>query len=133
MRIALAFLLAFASTMIAQADEPAAPAATTQAPPAAATAPAATTTATKPADPKAELEAKKAAAMAELKKNGFSGYKTRIDKNGNAIYCRSEAQPGTRLETENCRSLQDLIAQREAGKNYMNTLQQQGLEGRASN
>ena len=132
MRIALAFLLVFASTLMAQADEPKAPASTTDASPSATAAPASSPAAT-PTDPKAALEAKKVAAQEELKKNGFSGYKTRIDKNGNATYCRKEQQIGTRFETENCRSLQDLIAQREAGKNYMNTVQQQGLEGRASN
>ena len=128
MRIALAVLLTLTSTIIARAEEPATPASTTTT--TAATTP--TTTST-PADAKAELEAKKQAAMAELKKNGFSGYKTKIDQNGNATYCRKEPTLGTRFETENCRTLQALLAQREAGKNYMNTVQQQGLEGRASN
>jgi hypothetical protein len=132
MRIVLAVLLTLSSTIIAQADEPAAPASTTATAPAATPPPATAATST-PADPKAELEAKKQAAMAELKKNGFSGYKTKIDKNGNATYCRKEQQIGSRFEIENCRSLQDLLAQREAGKSYLNTVQQQGLEGRASN
>ncbi|HEY2682626.1 MAG TPA: hypothetical protein VGI93_03890 [Steroidobacteraceae bacterium] len=129
MRIALAVLLTIASTIVAQADQPAAPttpSSTTPAPSTAAAAPA-------PADPKAQLEAKKTEAMDALKKNGFSGYKTKIAKDGNAVYCRKEQQIGTRFETETCRSLDALIQQRESAKNYMNTLQQQGLEGRPSN
>lgn len=143
MRTALALLLALSSTIVAQADEPATPPASTNNTAPAPTPPASTSTATPaptpPAstsattDPKADLEAKKTAAMAELKKNGFSGYKTKLNKDGSAVYCRKEQQIGTRFETENCRSLQALIQDRENGKNYMNTVQQQGLEGRASN
>ena len=105
------------------ADQPAAPApaAVTAAPSENAAVPA---TATDPAEAeKTAAQLKKDAAEAKIRQYGLNGYKPEKTKAGDTVYCKREAPLGSRFETKQCRTLAQLQAEAQQGKEYLEQMQ----------
>ena len=149
MKLVACFLLLSAGVYsAAPADEPPSPAtqpAATQAPAAQAPAPQATTpnapssasdanpalnaaSGTAPADaPKADKSemVNVAATDAEIKQMRSRGYKP-VNRNGTLVFCRDEGELGSHFQRTRCSTLKQLKDAELSGKEYVNSLQQQG-------
>jgi hypothetical protein len=151
MKLAACFLLLSAGVYsAAPADEPPSPAtqpAAEQAPAAqtpaeqapAAQAPAAQAPASSAADvkaapgtaaaptPKADKSevVNVAATDAEIKQMRSRGYKP-VNRNGTLVYCRDEGEIGSHFQRTHCSTLKQLKDAELSGKEYVNSIQQQG-------
>jgi hypothetical protein len=151
MKLAACFLLVSAGAWsAAPADEPPSPAAqppAAQAP--AAPSPAAQTTAaqtTTPSAPSSAADTKAApgtpaappatkadksevvnvaATEAEIKQMRGRGYKP-VNRNGTLVFCRDEGEIGTHFQRTRCSTLDQLKQAELSGKEYVNSIQQQG-------
>jgi hypothetical protein len=139
MKLAACFLLLSAGVYsAAPADEPPSP--TTQPPaaqaPAAAPVPNAPSSAgdVKPASSTAPAAAAKAdksevvnvaATDAEIKQMRSRGYKP-VNRNGTLVFCRDEGELGSHFQRTHCSTLKQLKDAELSGKEYVNSLQQQG-------
>jgi hypothetical protein len=141
MKLAACFLLLSAGVYsAAPADEPPSPA--TQPP--AAQAPAAQTPAAQaPASSAADVKAAPgtaaaptpkadksevvnvAATDAEIKQMRSRGYKP-VNRNGTLVYCRDEGEIGSHFQRTHCSTLKQLKDAELSGKEYVNSIQQQG-------
>jgi len=135
------FLMSAGVCSVVPADEPPSPAPQ----PPAAQAPGAASNASdaKPADVKAEVNpvpataaapaakaekteaAAKAATEAEIKQMRGRGYKP-VNRNGTLVFCRDEAEIGTHFQRTRCSTLDELKQAQLTGKEYVNSIQQQG-------
>ncbi len=102
---------------VVRADEPAAPA------PAAATAADA-------AVEKTPAQLKKEAAEARIKQYGVNGYKPETTKSGEVVYCKREAAIGSRFETKQCRTFEQLKDESQNAKELVEQLQRTGSPSR---
>jgi hypothetical protein len=122
-------ICAFSATFAEEPQTPAAPAVSTaaSAPAAAAPAEAAKAPAMDAVAPDAAAKAQKdkAAAEAEIKTMRARGYKPST-RNGMVVYCRPEGQLGTHFEKLRCNTMEELRAAELTGKEYVNSMQQQG-------
>jgi hypothetical protein len=145
MKLAACFLLLSAGVYsAASADEPpspapqpaASPAPDAQAPAAQAPAPSAPSSAAdvKPASGTAPTSAPKAdksevvdvaATDAEIKQMRSRGYKP-VNRNGTLVFCRDEGELGSHFQRTHCSTLKQLKDAELSGKEYVNSLQQQG-------
>jgi hypothetical protein len=146
MKLAACFLLLSAGVYsAAPADEPPSPAtqpAAAQTPAAqtpAAQTPAAQTPASSAADvkaapgtaaaptPKADKSevVNVAATDAEIKQMRSRGYKP-VNRNGTLVYCRDEGEIGSHFQRTHCSTLKQLKDAELSGKEYVNSIQQQG-------
>ncbi len=96
------------------AQPPAAQAPATQAPPSG--------TSAKPAPGTA---ADVAATDAEIKQMRGRGYKP-VNRNGTLVFCRDEGEIGTHFQRTRCSTLKQLKDAELTGKEYVNSIQQQG-------
>jgi hypothetical protein len=106
----------------------AAPTLATTTTPAVATTPATTTTAAIAATPAGadKVEAPKAAITdAQIKQMRERGYRP-VVRNGEMVFCRSEGQIGTRFPSTRCSTMDQLKQAELTGKEYVNSIQQQG-------
>ena len=67
----------------------------------------------------------KAATDAQIKQMRARGYKP-VNRNGILVYCRSEGQIGTHFEKQRCNTMDELKNAELTGKEYVNSIQQQG-------
>jgi hypothetical protein len=71
-----------------------------------------------------KTEAVKAADLAaQAKRLRTAGYKPKVQKNGDTIWCRSEASLGTRFQSERCSSAEDLDRAALYGREVTETIQ----------
>lgn len=148
MKLAACFLLVSAGAWsAAPADEPppaAQPPAQAPAPPSAATQTTAAQT-TAPSAPSSAADAKAApgtpaappakadksevvnvaATEAEIKRMRGRGYKP-VNRNGTLVFCRDEGEIGTHFQRTHCSTLDQLKQAELSGKEYVNSIQQQG-------
>lgn len=148
MKLAACFLLVSAGVWsAAPADEPppaAQPPAQAPAPPSAATQTTAAQT-TAPSAPSSAADAKAApgtpaappakadksevvnvaATEAEIKRMRGRGYKP-VNRNGTLVFCRDEGEIGTHFQRTHCSTLDQLKQAELSGKEYVNSIQQQG-------
>jgi hypothetical protein len=101
------------------AQPPAARAPATQAPPPGTPS---TSTGAKPAPGTA---ADAAATDAEIKQMRGRGYKP-VNRNGTLVFCRDEGEIGTHFQRTRCSTLKQLKDAELTGKEYVNSIQQQG-------
>ncbi len=66
-----------------------------------------------------------AATDALIKQMRGRGYKP-VNRNGTLVFCRSEGEIGTHFERTRCSTIEDLKAAELTGKEYVNSVQQQG-------
>ena len=138
MKLAACFLLLSAGVYsAAPADEPPSPATQLPAAPApAAPAPSAPSSAgdVKPASGTAPAPIAKAdksevvnvaATDAEIKQMRSRGYKP-VNRNGTLVFCRDESELGSHFQRTRCSTLKQLKDAELSGKEYVNSLQQQG-------
>jgi hypothetical protein len=144
MKLVACFLLLSAGVYsAAPADEPPSPAAqppATQAPAVQAPAPSAPSSASNanptpnaapgaaPAPaPKADKSevVNVAATEAEIKQMRSRGYKP-VNRNGTLLFCRDEGELGSHFQRTHCSTLKQLKDAELSGKEYVNSLQQQG-------
>ena len=147
MNLAACFLVMSAGVWsAAPADEPPSPAAQPPAaqppaaqPPAAQTTAAQTTAPTSAGDakpapgtpaaptPKADKSAvvNAAATEAEIKQMRGRGYKP-VNRKGTLVFCRDEGEIGTHFQRTRCSTLDQLKQAELSGKEYVNSIQQQG-------
>ena len=115
----------------APADEPPSPAAQPPAvqPPAAqppaAQAPPPGTPSSTGAKPAPGTAADAAATDAEIKQMRGRGYKP-VNRNGTLVFCRDEGEIGTHFQRTRCSTLKQLKDAELTGKEYVNSIQQQG-------
>jgi hypothetical protein len=69
--------------------------------------------------------AAKAATDAEIKQMRGRGYKP-VNRNGTLVFCRDEAEIGTHFQRTRCSTLDQLKQAELSGKEYVNSIQQQG-------
>jgi len=81
-------------------------------PPATATPPTSKTEAVKPTD-----------LVAQAKRLRTAGYKPKVQKNGDTVWCRSEASLGSRFQSERCSSADDLDRAALSGRELTETIQ----------
>jgi outer membrane receptor for Fe3+-dicitrate len=103
-----------------RADEPNVPA------PAAAIA-ATSENAVPPTDPpvieKTPAQLKKDAEDAKIRQYGVNGFKPEKTKAGDTVYCKREAPLGSRFETKQCRTFEQLRDEALKGKEYLEQMQ----------
>jgi hypothetical protein len=66
-----------------------------------------------------------AATEAEIKQMRGRGYKP-VNRNGTLVFCRDEGEIGTHFQRTHCSTLKQLKDAELSGKEYVNSLQQQG-------
>jgi hypothetical protein len=66
-----------------------------------------------------------AATDAEIKQMRSRGYKP-VNRNGTLVFCRDEAEIGSHFQRTRCSTLKQLKDAELSGKEYVNSLQQQG-------
>jgi hypothetical protein len=66
-----------------------------------------------------------AATEAEIKQMRSRGYKP-VNRNGTLVFCRDEGEIGTHFQRTHCSTLKQLKDAELSGKEYVNSLQQQG-------
>ncbi|HEY2466040.1 MAG TPA: hypothetical protein VGI32_18415 [Steroidobacteraceae bacterium] len=66
-----------------------------------------------------------AATEAEIKQMRGRGYKP-VNRNGTLVFCRDERELGTHFQRTRCSTLKQLKDAELSGKEYVNSLQQQG-------
>jgi hypothetical protein len=124
--------LSLALPYIGRADEPTVPAPATASATSgenitAAATVAGTATATEPpanvAVEKTPLQLKKEAAEARIKQYGVNGFKPEATKSGEILYCKKEAPVGSRFETKQCRTFEQIRDQALQGKEYLERMQ----------
>jgi hypothetical protein len=108
-----------AQTTAAQTTAPSAPSSTNDVKPAPGTPPA-------PA-PKADKSevVNVAATEAEIKQMRGRGYKP-VNRNGTLVFCRDEGELGSHFRRTHCSTLEQLKQAELSGKEYVNSIQQQG-------
>jgi hypothetical protein len=79
---------------------------------------------------KPESEVKPAAETAaitdaQIKQMRGRGYKP-VKRNGTLVFCRSEGELGTHFERTRCNTIEELKQAELTGKEYVNSIQQQG-------
>lgn len=122
MKLAACFLAVAAGMCSAVlADEPRVPA---PQPPTQAPAPAPATQASAPKVEKSEV-VNVAATDAEIKQMRGRGYKP-VKRNGTLVFCRDEGELGTHFQRTRCSTLEQLKQAELSGKEYVNSIQQQG-------
>jgi len=134
MKLAVCFLVVSVGVCSATlADEPPAP----QSPAAQAPAPAPAAQPTAPSAPAADTVAAPApkadksevvnvaATDAEIKQMRGRGYKP-VNRNGTLVFCRDEGELGTHFQRTHCSTLEQLKQAELTGKEYVNSIQQQG-------
>jgi hypothetical protein len=62
---------------------------------------------------------------AEIKQMRSRGYKP-VNRNGTLVFCRAEGEIGTHFSRTRCSTLDDLKQAELSGKEYVNSIQQQG-------
>jgi hypothetical protein len=125
MRISLLVIsLSFALPYVGRADEPTVPSTAAAAP-----ASDGSITAT-PAAPlanatneKTPAQLKKDAAEAKIKQFGVNGYKPESTKSGDTVYCKKETPVGSRFETKQCRTFEQLRDETINGREFVEQLQ----------
>jgi hypothetical protein len=78
----------------------------------------------KPASDKSEVVVV-AATDAEIKQMRSRGYKP-VNRNGTLVFCRDEGELGSHFQRTRCSTLKQLKDAEQTGKEYVNSLQQQG-------
>jgi hypothetical protein len=76
-----------------------------------------------PAVEKTPEQLKKEAAEAKIKQYGVNGYKPETTKAGDILYCKRETAVGTRFETKQCRTFDQLRDEALRGKEYLEQMQ----------
>jgi hypothetical protein len=118
-----------AQTTAAQATAAQATAAQTTAPSAPSSAADAKAAPGTPAAPPAKADKSEvinvAATEAEIKQMRGRGYKP-VNRNGTLVFCRDEGQIGTHFQRTHCSTLDQLKQAELSGKEYVNSIQQQG-------
>jgi hypothetical protein len=118
-----------AQTTAAQAPAAPSPAAQTTAPSAPSSAADAKAAPGTPAAPPAKADKSEmvnvAATEAEIKQMRGRGYKP-VNRNGTLVFCRDEGQIGTHFQRTHCSTLDQLKQAELSGKEYVNSIQQQG-------
>jgi hypothetical protein len=66
-----------------------------------------------------------AATEAEIKQMRGRGYKP-VNRNGTMVFCRDEGEIGTHFQRTHCSTLDQLKQAELSGKEYVNSIQQQG-------
>jgi hypothetical protein len=66
-----------------------------------------------------------AATEAEIKQMRGRGYKP-VNRNGTLVFCRDEGELGTHFQRTRCSTLEQLKQAELSGKEYVNSIQQQG-------
>jgi hypothetical protein len=66
-----------------------------------------------------------AATDAEIKQMRSRGYKP-VNRNGTLVFCRDEAEIGSHFQRTHCSTLKQLKDAELSGKEYVNSIQQQG-------
>ena len=66
-----------------------------------------------------------AATDAEIKQMRSRGYKP-VNRNGTLVFCRDESELGSHFQRTRCSTLKQLKDAESSGKEYVNSLQQQG-------
>ena len=66
-----------------------------------------------------------AATEAEIKQMRGRGYKP-VNRHGTLVFCRDEGEIGTHFQRTHCSTLEQLKQAELSGKEYVNTIQQQG-------
>ena len=66
-----------------------------------------------------------AATEAEIKQMRGRGYKP-VNRNGTLVFCRDEGEIGTHFQRTRCSTLDQLKQAELSGKEYVNSIQQQG-------
>ncbi|HEY0801727.1 MAG TPA: hypothetical protein VGD54_12845 [Steroidobacteraceae bacterium] len=133
MKLAAYFaVLCVAAFAAALADEPPPPAAQPASVPAAAAQPAAgeakpavEAAAATPAKVEKAAPIDKAATEALIKTMRGRGYKP-VNRNGTLVFCRSEGEIGTHFQRTRCNTIDELKQAELTGKEYVNSIQQQG-------
>jgi hypothetical protein len=84
-------------------------------------------TAAAPGAPKAEKTelASAGPTEAEIKQMRGRGYKP-VNRNGTLVFCRDEGELGTHFQRTRCSTLDQLKQAELSGKEYVNSIQQQG-------
>lgn len=72
---------------------------------------------------KTPLQLKKAAAEARIRQYGVNGFKPEATKSGEILYCKKEAPVGSRFETKQCRTFEQIRDQALQGKEYLERMQ----------
>jgi hypothetical protein len=103
----------------AQAPSPSVPSSASDVKPASGTVPAPT-----PKADKSEV-VDVAATDAEIKQMRSRGYKP-VNRNGTLVFCRDEGELGSHFQRTHCSTLKQLKDAELSGKEYVNSLQQQG-------
>jgi hypothetical protein len=91
--------------------------------PAAASESVAATTTDPPAAEKTPAQLKQEAAEAKIRQYGVNGYKPEKIKSGDTVYCKREAPLGSRFETKQCRTFEQLRDEQLRGKEYLEQMQ----------
>jgi hypothetical protein len=82
-------------------------------------------TAAAPAPKADKSEVVKAATETEIKQMRGRGYKP-VNRNGTLVFCRDEGEIGTHFQRTHCSTLDQLKQAELSGKEYVNSIQQQG-------
>jgi hypothetical protein len=134
MRSIAVFLLLSAVFTLARADEPQLPAAqppaaqpTTEVKPEAEAVKPASKAKEEapPAKPAERAGGTQAITDAQIKQMRGRGYKP-VNRNGTLVFCRSEGEIGTHFERTRCNTIDELKQAELTGKEYVNSIQQQG-------
>lgn len=64
-------------------------------------------------------------AAAQIQQMRGRGYKP-VNRNGTLVFCRDEAEIGTHFQRTHCSTLEQLEQAQLSGKEYVNSIQQQG-------
>jgi hypothetical protein len=75
---------------------------------------------------KTPAQLKKEAAEAKIRQFGVNGYKPETTKSGDTVYCKKEAPIGSRFETKQCRTYEQLRDETLNAKEYVEQLQRVG-------
>jgi hypothetical protein len=114
------------SSALATEPPPAAPsAASSTTAPVVEVKPAAAPAAATPAKVEKTEAIKPAATEAEIKQMRGRGYKP-VNRNGTLVFCRDEGEIGTHFQRTHCSTLDQLKQAELSGKEYVNSIQQQG-------
>jgi hypothetical protein len=82
-------------------------------------------TAAAPAPPDKSEVVNLAATDAEIKQMRSRGYKP-VNRNGTLVFCRDEGEIGSRFVRTRCSTLRDMKDAELSGKEFVNSIQQQG-------
>lgn len=121
--LAVLSIAAFSSVLASDPQPPAAQPPAAQAP--AAQPPAADAVGSNPAKTEKVDSANSKITDAQIKQMRGRGYKP-VLRNGTLVFCRSEHQIGSHFDATRCNTIDELNQAEQTGKEYVNSIQQQG-------